>query len=950
MTHLHLIPHTHWDREWYLPFQEFRLKLIHLVDQLLAILHDQPEFTAFMLDGQTIVLEDYLEVRPERIAEIKRLVQEGRLIVGPWYVLPDEFLVSPESLIRNLLVGREICTRFGACMPVGYLPDPFGHIGQMPQLLQGFGIRFASLRRGLGDAFVELVWKAPDGSSVLVSYLRDGYDNAARAPVLPEAFKDFILRLRDSLAPYAASSHLLLLNGTDHHEAQPEIPSLIEQYDVTDDQLSISTLETYFESVEQEIQQGAIELPVISGDLRDSSRHHLLPGVLSSRTWIKQRNHACETLLERWAEPFSALAQLLLGDPDPVTRWTGHLATPRLSGTEEVLKTAWRMLLACHPHDSICGCSVDQVHREMSPRFDQVAQIASEVTRQSLQDLADAVDTRELARQKARGALVIFNPCEFERSDWVEAIFELSAGLDPFELLDLDGSSIPYRITSRSGRSLTDMELDADGLRAMLGFVQGGEVMGLTVQDVALIEETEMITVDVTVAEEIPANLEAVERGMQEVLAALDSFPDHRYRLIARFATQVEIEFCAPQVPGLGYRALALVPSSNAENQRANSQGNTIENDRFKVTIEEDGTITLTDKTSQRQFANLLQFYDVGERGDSYTHSPVGVSDERLRPVHMSQPHVQSLPGGEVIEYELKFQIPESLMPDREGRRETTVELPVQVKAQLIDGVPRVDIELTVINAARDHRLQVIFPSGIACENALYGGSFDLVGRPTSLPPFNQEWIEDPVVEQPMRNFILTTRNDGGLLIASRGLREASVTAGGEIAVTLLRCFGWLSRDDLPNRKGGAGPQLKTPQGQELGEHDFSLSLVPFDGDPVKAIQQAHAFQTVLLGLGTGIHPGKLPLQSALVRPDSSYFHVTACKSTTAGRLLVRGVNLSHKDLDLNLELSFDIQEAWTANLDEVQQEQLPVKEARAVHLKCRPKEVKTIVLTPGSA
>jgi mannosylglycerate hydrolase len=949
MTNLHFIPHTHWDREWYLPFQEFRLKLVHLVDRLLEILQDQPEYASFMLDGQAIVLEDYLEARPKRSAEIKRFIKEERLIIGPWYVLPDEFIVSPEALIRNLLIGQETCARFGPRMPVGYLPDPFGHIAQMPQLLQGFGIRFASFRRGLGDEPLELYWEAPDGNVVLVSYLRDGYDNAARAPVLPEAFNAFILRLRDSLAPHAASSHLLLLNGTDHHEAQPEIPALIKTYDGADDQLSISTLLTYFENLELEIQQQKIELPVISGDLRNSSRHHLLPGVLSSRTWIKQRNHACETLLERWAEPFSALVQALLGEPEPVTRWTGHLATPRLSNPREILETAWRLLLTCHPHDSICGCSVDQVHREMRPRFDQVQQIADEVTRQSLQDMADAVDTQALIQQKARGALLIFNPCEFERSDWAEASFELPAGLEPFELLDSDGSRIPYRITSRSGRSLTDMELDAEGLRAMLGFVQDGEVMDLTVQDVALIEGAEVITVEVTVAEEIPANMKAVELGLEKVQAALRSFPDHRYRLIARFATQVGIEFNAPHVPGLGYRAFSLAPSSSAETEQMNTQGRTIENKRFQVTIEDDGSITLTDKDSQDQYSNLLLFSDVGERGDSYTHSPVGDESEPLTPVKCSRPLIQSIPGGDEIEYELKFFIPEGLRPEREARSETTVELPVRISVRLLMNVPRVDIKLLVINAARDHRLQVVFPSGIACENALYGGSFDLVNRPTFLPFFDQDWIEDPVAEMPMREFILAARDSQGLLIASRGLREASVSPSGEIAITLLRCFGWLSRDDLPNRKGGAGPQLETPEGQEIGEHEFALSLIPFCDGPAEAIQQAQAFQCMLRGVGTGIHPGKLPLRSALIRPDSGLFHVTACKSTADGRLIVRGVNLSSRDLELNLNLGFDVQGAWTARLDEVQQEPLEIEETRTIRIQCRSREVKTVILDRGS-
>ncbi|MCK4961620.1 MAG: hypothetical protein KAS19_03995, partial [Anaerolineales bacterium] len=191
MTILHIVPHTHWDREWYLPFQSFRIKLVHLIDMLLDILDHDPAFTHFTLDGQTIILEDYLEIRPERESDLIRHIRSGRLLIGPWYILPDEFLVSPEATVRNLLQGGSLCDRFGARMDIGYLPDPFGHIGQMPQILLGFGIEMAAFRRGLADEPCELWWQAPDGSRVLTAYLRDGYDNAARLPTIPSVFIDF---------------------------------------------------------------------------------------------------------------------------------------------------------------------------------------------------------------------------------------------------------------------------------------------------------------------------------------------------------------------------------------------------------------------------------------------------------------------------------------------------------------------------------------------------------------------------------------------------------------------------------------------------------------------------------------------------------------------------------------------------------------------------------------
>ncbi|MFN2274973.1 MAG: alpha-mannosidase [Anaerolineales bacterium] len=944
MTRLHFIPHTHWDREWYLPFQEFRLKLVHLIDRLIEILQSQPEFTHFTLDGQTIVLDDYLQVRPKRFETLRELVQAGRLLIGPWYVMPDEFLVSPEAILRNLLIGRETAERFGDSMPVGYIPDPFGHIAQLPQILRGFGLQYAAFRRGLGSEPVELLWQAPDGSRVLVSYLRDGYDNAARAPVEPDAFQQFIERLRESLQPHAACSALLLMNGTDHHEAQPEIPDLVKSFHSERDQLVISTLPAYFQEIEAEIEREHIELPVIEGDLRDGKRHHLLPGVLSSRTWIKQRNHACETLLECWAEPFSSLAGKLLGSPQAASVWTGHLATPRISKPADVLQTAWRLLLTCHPHDSICGCSIDQVHREMRTRFDQVEQIAEEVIRQNLQDLADAVDTLGLGALQARGALVVFNPHDFECNSWVAASLELPAGLDPFGIVDEDGQPVPYRITNRSGRSLADMELDGDGLRAMLAFVQGGEVMGLSVQEVAVVESEDTTTVDVTLAEEVPPSPQAVERGLQAVLSALESHPDGPFHLVARFATRLEIELYARGVPGLGFRTLGLVSARNAPKPSEWADGRTIENEFHSITVADDGTLSLHEKTSNRTFRDLLQFSDVGERGDSYTHSPVGTAGNPLKPFHCSQPTTRSIPGGQEIEYQLMFEIPAGLTSERDARQQANVEMPVEIMVRSLAGVPRADVLLRVINHARDHRLQVLFPSGINAQAAIRGGAFDICLQPTAMPTVEGEWLENPVVEKPMRDFVMAGE-DRGLLIACHGLYEAGVDPDGTIAITLLRCFGWLSRDDLPNRKGGAGPQLETPEAQEIGEHQFELSLIPCTDAPLEAVQQAHAFQSMLRGVGTGIHRGKLPPRTSLLRSKSNGFYLTACKLTGDDRMLVRGVNLTGGEIRIELEFGFDLQRAWLARMDESERDEIPLQHPRVLNASCRPKEVKTFLV-----
>jgi alpha-mannosidase len=218
MQTLFIVSHTHWDREWYEPFQVFRARLVRCIDQLLAIFETDSDYQYFMLDGQTIVLEDYLEVRPEREQILRDLVIAGKLDIGPWYILPDEFLVSGEALIRNLQRGIRLARDFGNTMKAGYIPDPFGHISQMPQILRGFDLNTAILRRGLADEPTELWWQAPDGTRVLLCYLRNSYDNLAFVPRDPAGFIEALEEQRASLTPHTLTENLLLMNGTDHME------------------------------------------------------------------------------------------------------------------------------------------------------------------------------------------------------------------------------------------------------------------------------------------------------------------------------------------------------------------------------------------------------------------------------------------------------------------------------------------------------------------------------------------------------------------------------------------------------------------------------------------------------------------------------------------------------------------------------------------------------------
>src|SRR3954453_16036052 len=186
---VHVVPHTHWDREWYRPFQAFRMQLVDLLDGLLPAMAADPAYAHFMLDGQMAVVDDYLAIRPEAEPVLRRLAAAGRITMGPWYILMDEFLVSGEAMSRAPQLGLDRAPRLGGAMEVGYLPDMFGHVAQMPQLLAQFGFEHAVVWRGVPSALDReaFLWRAPDGSEVRAEYLADGYGNGA---VLPSDAKE----------------------------------------------------------------------------------------------------------------------------------------------------------------------------------------------------------------------------------------------------------------------------------------------------------------------------------------------------------------------------------------------------------------------------------------------------------------------------------------------------------------------------------------------------------------------------------------------------------------------------------------------------------------------------------------------------------------------------------------------------------------------------------------
>ena len=452
---LHIIPHSHWDREWYLPFEKHRMRLIDLFDSLIGVMEENEDYTYYHMDGQYIVIEDYLEIRPQMRERLLRLIQNGRIHIGPWYVLQDEYLTGGEANVRNLLYGIRFCRALGA-EPVhtGYFPDAFGNISQAPQIVRGFGFDNAVFGRGVNDigadnALVkqngvttsELIWRAPDGSEVIGVLFANWYCNAMELPNDPDALRDRIASLSASAARFATTDHLLGMNGCDHQPIQTDLHRVIRM--ANEVQNDVTVKQSNFEAYINEIRPYKDKLPIYEGEINGQLSEGLCPliNTASAHVDIKQDNHRAQHLLERIAEPTATLAMLYGAEYK-----------------QDFFLYAWKTLMQNHPHDSICSCSCDEVYGEMKTRFAKSIACTEQLRDNAAEYLARVIDTSPTDGERAiivlsldtnENTVTVDANVDFDRSDSIEAI----------AVFDDTGNEIPasiHRIENQFTYTLPD--------------------------------------------------------------------------------------------------------------------------------------------------------------------------------------------------------------------------------------------------------------------------------------------------------------------------------------------------------------------------------------------------------------------------------------------------------------------------------------------------------------
>ncbi|HEM7607114.1 TPA: alpha-mannosidase [Enterococcus faecium] len=844
---VYIISHSHWDREWYMAYEQHHMRLIELIDDLLELFEVDPSFNSFHLDGQTIILDDYLQVRPEKRQAIQQAINEGKLRIGPFYILQDDFLISSESNVRNMLIGMEESRKWGTPVMLGYFPDTFGNMGQTPQLMKQAGISAAAFGRGVkpigfdnqvleaenySSQYSEMWWKGPDQTAIFGLLFANWYSNGNEIPVEKEAALAFWKQKLADAEQYASTNHLLMMNGVDHQPVQKDISKAIHLANelFPDYEFIHSNFTDYLEAVQKDVPE---DLGSVEGELtsQETDGWYTLANTASARVYLKQWNTKVQRQLENITEPLATMAYEVSGNYP-----------------HDQLDYAWKTLMQNHPHDSICGCSVDSVHREMIPRFEKADEVGKYLAQDSLEQLTAAIDTTGFPKDSF--PFVIVNTAGMDKTGEAEITIELerkrfAEGIP--EQLYQELENLPkrkYHVETKSGATIPAI----------------------------LSEETVQFGYDL---------------------------PKDRFR-VPYMARMIKVTLPLENMPAFSWETFALVEGeAKAEEKETmiHQSGRIIENGPLHLTIEKNGTITMEDRKNKRKLNNLHIFEDIGDIGNEYIFKQP-FCDQPILSSNKENSEVKVLvdtPEIAKISILQEMEIPVSADERLEKEQQMVVEfryrkaerskekriLQIKTIMTIRKDSKKIDFETTLDNQMKDHRLRVLFPTKLHVEHYEADSIFEVVKRPNHV---SKSW-ENPTNPQHQQAFVNIHDEEYGVTVGNFGLNEYEVTEDGQIAVTLLRSVGEL----------GDWGYFPTPEAQCLGEHRFNYSI-ELHGPEEKFSTYLHAYAAQIPFSTQQIkhHEGTLISKQQYLTIKSETFAITALKrSKFSDKVVVRGFNMS---------------------------------------------------------
>ncbi|MEH0152733.1 glycoside hydrolase family 38 C-terminal domain-containing protein, partial [Limibacter armeniacum] len=765
----HVISNTHWDREWRFPFQRNRQMLTDMMDAVLGILESDPEYRAYHLDSQSIVLRDYLEVKPHKKEQIIQFVKENRLLIGPWYILPDQFQVGGENHVRNLLLGHKVCAEHGGVSKIGYSPFSWGQISQLPQLYKQFNIDLIMFYRGINaleSPRSEFMWEGADGTRMVSSRFSTMprynfyfyiYRNAVHnedpweveykwskggtpfhfadrqqqdedffivAPVegyYPETLEPWANRLREEQDHDFTTPHKIWMEGHDSSGPNGKTVQIIKDIkEKMNLDVRHSTLLEYAKHIAESVNEE--ELSLVTGERRSAQANrrsgNLYGYTTSARMYLKQKNFDAERWLQFYAEPFNVFSGLQGRDI-----------------RDQYLDIAWEKVLQNAAHDSIGGCSLDAIHDDMMHRYKEVIEISRGVFERAMKHSVLQLNTDRLVDPSEEQVndkvfLVAVNPNNSNRTTVVEAYLDIPVEFDQegFEIVDEDGKVL---------------------------------------------------------------NCQLIERmPQQHVLEQMTNRP--MFFDMVRYRAYVELT----DLPAFGMKAFRIKPKALVLEPKDRlvtvlSQP-VMENSFLKVTINANGTLNVIEKLSGTEYNEIAYLYDEGEAGHAWVNTPTApfVTTEKAKP------EIEVLENGALsatvaIRHTLSLY---NNLSDRKAENGNVTDVPVTLLVTLTKNAKRVDFQIEMDNKVESHRLRIMFPTGLTGATHSFGeGQFDVVKRSLERPD-TTEWVEQPMYDFPMHQFVDLTDGKKGAAILVDGLKEYEVLEDQDktIAITLLRGFEFI--------------------------------------------------------------------------------------------------------------------------------------------------------------
>ena len=854
----HIVSHTHWDREWYHPAERFRQRLVFLIDELLD---DPPAANeSFLLDGQAIILDDYLEVRPDRADELTALLRAGQLEAGPWYVLADELIPSGEALARNLFAGRRTLSHLQvASPPVLYCPDSFGHPASLPTLAAGFGLPVIILWRGYGGprwpAGDTVRWVAPNGDEVLMYHLpRDGYEFGSHLPVDAELASARWARMRGELAPRSTTGVMLIPQGADHHARQTRYRDAITALERAGaaDVVHHSSLRRFAEHLlESSTTQG---LPLVRGELRDSYGYTwTLQGTFASRAHEKRLNARAERTLLRDAEPWSALA-----------------ARARHAGTSHraLVEAAWRTVLAAHPHDTLCGCSIDDVALAMEGRLHSALNQAAGIRDDAVNELVgyDAATSRE-AHDEWSPIVIVRNAVPRARSG--------------VALLEIE-------------EFIADVPVGPGSAPKVEGDAGDGDAAPVVRRHKPMVPEL--------------GALQVLSRRIEHSrIESPRHYPDNDLVSVSHVAAWVD------DAPPYGLASFGIGAAKTRRRRPAQPvvvKGRSLRNALLLVNISDAGVVSLEHAASGRVISSLIEFDDEEDVGDLYTSAP------RAREFRTEFRGVRRVHGGPLRgELVLRYRLLDA------ANHGSHVVADLLVHVTLDADAPFLRIAVAGENRGENHRLRMVFCTDIANGAVWADAAFGPVRRERIVIGDAEAAVEHAPPTAPLHRYVSLFDERAGVTIYSDGLAEYEARDDGSVAVTLVRAVGELSKNNLPERPGHAGWPVPTPAAQCVGPFEAGFAVMPHGSRLAATIDAIErAADDVLLPL-TGTTQ-----RAALATPAPVHgvelvglgLAFSALKtSEDGGWMVLRCVNLRDEEVVGQWRLPFEVTEARLARLDE---------------------------------